>query len=163
MSSQDNNSWRSNSCDPHWELIYHDKWHPWTSEITAPPEIAAGTHFQRKHGFITTLVFLPVDGEASWSLLPSSISVLSGYTVKPENTYYSSILKVTGQVCGSQKRISINTNHSYQRVHLSKPVSTDLTIKSDSVSTNPIGKDGVCGCSVPKHLPHKVYLLWHHH
>ena len=28
-------------------------------------------------------------------------------------------------------------------VHLSKPVSTDLTIKPDSVLTNPIGKDGV--------------------
>ena len=29
-------------------------------------------------------------------------------------------------------------------VHLSMPVSTDLTIKSDSVLTNPIGKDGRC-------------------
>ena len=28
-------------------------------------------------------------------------------------------------------------------VHLPKPVSTDLTIKPDSVLTNPIGKDGV--------------------
>ena len=44
-----------------------------------------------------TLVFLPADGEASWLLLPSSVSLLSGGTVQPENTY-SSILKVTGQV-----------------------------------------------------------------
>ena len=28
-------------------------------------------------------------------------------------------------------------------VHLPKPVSTDLTIKPDSVLTNPVGKDGV--------------------
>ena len=28
-------------------------------------------------------------------------------------------------------------------IHLSKPVSNNLTIKSDSVSTNPIGKNSV--------------------
>ena len=28
-------------------------------------------------------------------------------------------------------------------IHLPKPVSTDLTIKPDSVLTNPIGKDGM--------------------
>ena len=32
--------------------------------------------------------------------------------------------------------------------HLPRPVSTDLTIKSDSVLTNPIGKDGVRGWSM---------------
>ena len=41
-----------------------------------------------------------------------------------------------------KKRISINTNHNYH-VHLTKSVSTDLTIKPDSVLTNAIGKDGV--------------------
>ena len=60
------------------------------------------------------LVFLPADGEAFWSLLPSLVSLLSGGTVQPENTY-SSILKVTGQVWESQKRIGINTNHSYHQ------------------------------------------------
>ena len=45
----------------------------------------------------TTWVFLPADGEASWSLVPSSVSLLSGGTVQSENTY-SCILKVTGQV-----------------------------------------------------------------
>ena len=59
-------------------------------------------------------VFLPADGEAFWSLLPSSVSLLSGGTVQPENTY-SCILKVTGQVWESQKRISINTNHRYHK------------------------------------------------
>ena len=51
----------------------------------------------REHGTKTTLVFLPADGEVSWLLLPSSVSLLSGDTVQPENTY-SCILKVTVQV-----------------------------------------------------------------
>ena len=51
----------------------------------------------REHGTKTTLVFLPGDGEASWSLFTSSVSLLSGDTVQPENTY-SGILQVTGQV-----------------------------------------------------------------
>ena len=41
----------------------------------------------RKHGTKTTVVFLPADGEASWSLLPSWVSLLSGSTVQRENTY----------------------------------------------------------------------------
>ena len=51
----------------------------------------------REHGPKTTPVFLPADGEGSWLLLPSSVSLLSGGTVQPENTY-SRILKVKGQV-----------------------------------------------------------------
>ena len=51
----------------------------------------------RGHGTKTTPVFLPAEREASWSLIPSSVSLLSGGTVQPENTY-SSILKATGQV-----------------------------------------------------------------
>ena len=65
-----------------------------------------------KHGTKNTLVFLPDDGEASWS--PSSVCLLSGGTVQPENTY-SCMLKVTGHVRESQKRISINTNLSYHQ------------------------------------------------
>ena len=95
-----------------------------------------------EHGTKTTPVFLPTDGEASWSLLPSSVSLLSGGTLQTENTY-SCILKVTGQVCESQKRISITLITATTLVHLAKPVSIDLTIKPDSVLTNPIGKDGL--------------------
>ena len=51
----------------------------------------------RENGTKTTSVFLPADAEASWLLLPSSVSLLSGGTVQPENTY-PRILKVTGQV-----------------------------------------------------------------
>ena len=95
----------------------------------------------RKHGTKTTPVFLPADREASWSLLPSSVTLLSGGTVQPENTY-SCILKVTCLVWESQKRIGITLITATTSVHLPKPVSTDLTIKPDSILTNPIGKDG---------------------
>ena len=64
----------------------------------------------REHCAKTTPVFLPADGEAFWSLLPSSVSLLSDSTVQPENTY-SRILKVTGQVWESQKKISMNTKN----------------------------------------------------
>ena len=87
----------------------------------------------RKHGTKTTPVFLPADGEASWLLHPSSVSLLSGGTVQPVNTY-SRILRVTGQVWESQTLIRTTT-----RVDLPKSVS----IKPDSVLTYPIGKDGV--------------------
>ena len=43
----------------------------------------------------------------------------------------------------AKKRISITLITATTSVHLPKPVSTDLTIKPDSVLTNPIGKDGV--------------------
>ena len=39
----------------------------------------------------------PANGEAFWLLFASLISLLSGSTVQPENTY-SCIFKVTGQV-----------------------------------------------------------------
>ena len=57
----------------------------------------------REYGTKTTPVFLPADGETSWSLLPSSIFLLSRSTVQPENTY-SRTLKVTGQVLEGQKK-----------------------------------------------------------
>ena len=50
-----------------------------------------------KYGTKTTSVFLPADGEASWLLLPSLVSLLSGGTAQPENTY-SRTLKVTDEV-----------------------------------------------------------------
>ena len=51
----------------------------------------------QEHGPKTTLIFLQVDGEASWSLLSSLVVLLSGGTVQSESTY-SCILKVIGQV-----------------------------------------------------------------
>ena len=59
--------------------------------------IAVETHFHAQHGTKTIPVFLPADGEASWSLLASLVFLLSGGTVQPEKTYFY-ILKVTGKV-----------------------------------------------------------------
>ena len=54
-----------------------------------------------KHGTKTTPVFIPADGEASWLLLPSSVS----YQVAQCNqNMYSCVLKVTGQVSEIQKK-----------------------------------------------------------
>ena len=57
----------------------------------------------RKNGSKTTPVFFPADGESSWSLLPSLLSLLLDSKVQQENTYSSNI-KVTGQVWESQEK-----------------------------------------------------------
>ena len=75
---------------------------PRDSEISTPPEIAVVTHFHERQSTKTIPVFLHADGEASWSLLPSSVFLLSGGTVQSENTY-SCILKVTCKVWESPK------------------------------------------------------------
>ena len=104
MSSSDTNPW-TNFCDPHWELIFCNKWHPWISKISTPTEIAVGTHFHMQPNTKATPVFSSADGEVSWLLPPSLVSLLSGSTVQPENTC-SCILKVTDQVWESKKRIT---------------------------------------------------------
>ena len=88
-----------------------------------------------KHGTKTTPVFLLADGEASRFLLPSSVSLLSGSTVQPENTY-SRILKVTGLVWESQKKDNHQLITATTWIHFPEPVSTDLAIKPDSALTN---------------------------
>ena len=95
--------------DPHWEIICQNKWHPGTSEISTPPEIALGIQFNEQHGIKTITIFLPTD-----IFTFCFVSLLSGGTVKPENTY-SCILKVISQVGENQKRISLNINHSYHQ------------------------------------------------
>ena len=65
-----------------------------------------------EHGTKTTPIFLPADGEASWSLLPSLVLLLSGGTVEPESTY-SCILKVIG--LRKPKKDKHQTNHRYHQ------------------------------------------------
>ena len=48
-----------------------------------------------KHGTKATPVFLPADGEASWLILSSLVSLVSCSTVQPGRTYFC-IPKVTG-------------------------------------------------------------------
>ena len=95
--------------DSHWELNYCNKWHPGNLKISTQPGIAVGTHFHAGRGTKNT-----PDGEASCLLLSNSISLLSGSTVPPESTC-SCILRVTGQICESQKRVSISTSQSYHQ------------------------------------------------
>ena len=83
----------------------------------------------------------PADGEAFCLLLPSPISILSGDTLQPENTY-SCVLKVMVRSAKVKKRIRINANHSNHKCS-SPLVLANLTKKSDSVLTNLIEKDGV--------------------
>ena len=64
-----------------------------------------------EHGTKSTPVFLPADGEVSWSLLLSSVSLLLDGKVQPESTY-SSNLKVTGLVLESQKMDKHQYYHS---------------------------------------------------
>ena len=78
-------------------------------------KLLQGHTYMCKHGTKTTPVFLPTIEDGFWLLLPGSVSVLSGGTMQPENTY-SYILKVTGEVWESQRRISINSNHSYHQL-----------------------------------------------
>ena len=58
-----------------------------TLGIFTPMETAVGTHVHALHGTKTTPVFLQADGEPTWWLLSSLVSLLSGGTVQPENTY----------------------------------------------------------------------------
>ena len=117
----------------------------------------------REHGTKTTPVFLPADGEASWSLLPSSVSLLSGGTVQPENTY-SCILKVTGQVWESQKRIRINTNYSLNQ-RSSSQASLNWFNNKIRFSFNQTNRKrwGARLVDVIKNLHHKIFLLGHYH
>ena len=118
-------------------------------------EIALGTHFYAQHGTKTIPVFLSADGEASWSLLPSLVLFPSGGTVQPKNTS-SCIFKVTAQIWEIQKRISINTNHSYH--HRSPP---EVIFNSSNDLTNPAEKDevNVMKLRMIKYLPRHLFLL----
>ena len=111
-----------------------------------------------EHGTKTILVFLPADGEASLLLLPSSISLLSGGIVQPENTY-SCILKVTGQVWKSQKRISINTNHSYHQRSSPKASLNGSNNKARFSFNQPKRKRWGVKLVDVKHLPHKAFFI----
>ena len=138
-SSWNTNPW-SMFCDPHCELICCNKWHPGISVISNPLKIAVGMHFPVWTWHYNYLGIF----NCSWSLLPSSISLLSGGSLQPENIY-SCILTVTGQFWESQKGWASTPITSTTSIHLPKLVSTDLTLKSDSVLTNLVGKDGVWG------------------
>ena len=92
-----------------------------------------------KHGTKTTS-FLPADGKGSLSLLASLVSLLSGGSVTRKHLFLyrqgdRSGLRKQKKKKGQASTLILATTST----HLPKPVSTDLTIKSDSVLTNPLG------------------------
>ena len=102
---------------------------------------------------------ISMDGEGYWLLLSSSVSLLSDGTVQPENTYFC-ILKVTGQVWESQKRININANHSYHQ-HSYPEASLNWSNNKARFSFNqPNRKRWVTKLVHVKHLPHQAFLSW---
>ena len=111
----------------------------------------------------TILVFLPADGETSWLLLPTLVSLLSSSSVQSEDTYFC-ILKVTEQIWESQKRVSIKSNHNYHQ--RSSPWGS-FKWSNNKIRFNfnqPNRKRwGVRLVNIVKQLPQKVFLLWHHH
>ena len=144
MRSWDTNP-SNNFCDPYWELLCCNKWHPGISGMSTPAEFTVGTHFHMQHGTKTTPVFLSVDGEAFWLLLPSSVSLLPCGTVQPENAY-SCILKVIVMSEKARKGQASTLITVITSVHLPKTVSTNVALYS--VLTNTIGNDGVPGWSM---------------
>ena len=88
----------------------------------------------------TTLVFLPADRKAY-------LQVRSPYYETAQCNQKTPIPVSQGDMWGVRKPkkdkhqlVTATTN-----VHLPKSISTDLTIKSDSILTNPIRKDEVAG------------------
>ena len=66
VSSWGINPW-SIICGSHWKFICRNKGHQGTSKISTLSEIALRAHFHARYGIKTAPVFLPADGEASWS------------------------------------------------------------------------------------------------
>ena len=59
-------------------------------ETSTAQKIASRTYFHAQHGTKATPVVLPVDGEASSSLLPNLVSLLPSSTEQSKNTYPAS-------------------------------------------------------------------------
>ena len=148
MSSWDTNL-RGNICDPYWELICHNKLHPRTSKISKPTEIAVGTHFHAQQGTKTTLVFLPANGEISWTLLPNL--VWHSATRKQLFLY----TQVTDQLWENQKRISISNYHGqHQHSYLSlKWSSNKIRLSFNQPNTRTAARL----VDVVKHLSHRLF------
>ena len=142
MSSWDTNPW-SNFCDPHWELIYHNKWHPGTSEISTPREVAEGAHF---HSLTWHKNYLGIF-TCWWSTLLVTTSKFGLVTIRRHSATRKHLFPYPqDERSGMRKPKKDKHQHQSQlttSVHLPSPISTDLPIKPDSVFTNPIGKDGV--------------------
>ena len=141
MSSSHNNPW-SNFCDRHWELICRNKWHPGTSEIhttgcSCRDALPCANMTLKLPLYFYLLMEKPL---GRYFQVRSPYYQAAQYNQKTPIPVSSRWQIRSGK---SKKRISITLITATTSVDLPKPVSTDLTIKPDSVLTNPIGKDGV--------------------
>ena len=157
MSSWDNNRW-TNFCDAKWKLICRNKWHPRTSEISTPLEVAVGAHFHVRHGTTNTRVFLPIGCYFQLRSPYSEVAQCNQKTTIPTSSRRPVTFEKAKEEWASRLIIATTS------IQPPKSVSTDLTLKSDSILTSPIGKS--CGARLIdaiKDLSLKVFLLWHHH
>ena len=100
-------------CASHWELIYLNKWHSGTSEISTPPEIALGTHFHARHDTITCRWRIFLVATFKFGLL-----TIRWHSATIEHLFLCPQRSRSG-LRKPKKGISINTNHSYyQRSYL---------------------------------------------
>ena len=161
MSSWDTNP-LSNLCDPHWELICYNKWHPGTSEISTPPNSCRDT-----------LPHAEMALKLPWYLYQLMEKCL-GHYFQVWSPYYqvaqcnqktpipiSSKWKVRSEKI--KKVISINTNHSYHQCPSPKSSFNWFNNKARFSFNQPNMKR--CGVKLVdvKHLPHRTVLLWHYH
>ena len=142
MSSWDTNPW-SNFCDPPWQLICCNKWHPRTSEISTQLEIAVRTHFHAR----TWHQNYPSIFTCWWRSLLVATLKFSLLAIRQHSATRKHLLlspqddrshlkkPKKGQ---ASKLITATTS-----IHLPKPVSTDLAVKPDSVLTSRIGKTAI--------------------
>ena len=110
------------------------------------------------------LIVVPQYFTCWWrSLLPTT-SKFGLLTIRQYSTNRKCLfLKVTDQVWERQKRISINTNHSYY--HCSSPyTSLNWSKNKARFSFNqPNRKRWGAKLVDVKYLPHMAFLLWHQH
>ena len=145
-----------------WEFICRNKWHLRASEISTPLEIAVETHFHVCNATKTTPVFLPVNGEASWSL-PTSLLTIRWHSATRKRL----LLYPQGDRSGlkkPEKDITTNINPSYHQPPSPK-VSLNWSTNKIRFSFNQPNRKrwGARLVNVIKHLPEKIFLLWWHH
>ena len=165
MSSGDTNSW-SNFCDPHWELIC--LFGTLTENSTENTQGPRKYHTTRN----SCRDALPC---ANMALkLPRYFYMLMekppGCYFQVQSPYYQAaqcnqktpiLVSSKWQVRSEKAKKRIIT--ATTGVHLAKPVSTNILMKARFSCNQPYRKRWGVKLVDVKDLPHKVFLLWHHH
>ena len=111
MSSWDTNP-RSNFCEPHWELICRNKWHPGTSKISTPPEITVVTHFHTRTSHWNYLSIFT----SWWTSLLFATSKFDLLTIRRQSATRKHLFPyLQGNSWGVRKPKKDNHQHYHQR------------------------------------------------